>query len=99
MPVAPSSTSTKEVIQGVRDAAAFCDCSNHPDASQWAGCCRVAAEMLRAPAQAEPPSDKVRADMLDLASEFEGEAKAHSAMGDKAESTKCQRAAYALRTV
>lgn len=40
------STATKEVIQGVRDAAAFCDCSTHPDAAQWAGCCRVAAHIL-----------------------------------------------------
>lgn len=41
--------------------------------------------------------DATAAEMLDLAAEFEGEAKAHVAMGDKAEANKCLRAAYALR--
>jgi ATP:corrinoid adenosyltransferase len=38
-----------------------------------------------------------QAEMLALADEFMGEAKAHSAMGDTGERTKCLRAAYALR--
>ena len=41
-----SSPDTTEIIKGVQDAAAFCDCSTHPDAPQWAGCCRVAAMMI-----------------------------------------------------
>lgn len=36
----------KEIVQGIRDAAAFCDCHTHPDAPQWAGCCRVGARIL-----------------------------------------------------
>lgn len=36
-----------QVKKGVRDAAAFCDCSNHPDAPEWANACRFAAELLR----------------------------------------------------
>ena len=59
----------------------------------------VSYEPVLGVAQGSQYSDKVRAEMIDLASEFEGEAKANVAMGDKAEATKCQRAAYALRTV
>lgn len=43
------------------------------------------------------PSPAPQVEALELAAEFEGEAKAHRAMGDKTEATKCLRAAYALR--
>lgn len=35
-----------DIIQGVKDAAAFCDCSRHPDATEWASACRLAAVEL-----------------------------------------------------
>ncbi len=44
---------TDQIIKGVRGAAAFCDCCNHPDASEWASACRLAAHHLAAqPAEA-----------------------------------------------
>lgn len=44
-----------EVLKGLNDAAAFCDCSNHPDASEWASACRIAWAELRA-ALSSPPA-------------------------------------------
>jgi hypothetical protein len=45
----------------------------------------------------EAPTERVKTEMLALADEFEGEAKAHRAMGERGEYAKCLRAAYALR--
>jgi hypothetical protein len=44
-----SDWTTEQIAKGVRDAAAFCDCSNHPDATEWANACRLAALALSAP--------------------------------------------------
>jgi hypothetical protein len=35
-----------QVIKGTRDAAAFLDCSNYPDAPEMASACRLAAHEL-----------------------------------------------------
>jgi hypothetical protein len=47
--------------------------------------------------QVQPPPGSIAAETLELAQEFEGEARAHEAMKDHAEAKKCLRAAYALR--
>jgi hypothetical protein len=44
-----------------------------------------------------PVSPVGEREAMELADEFEGEAKGHLALGDKDEATKCLRAAYALR--
>lgn len=49
------------------------------------------------PAPTREAAQCAPSELLDLATEFEGEAKAHTALGDRDESTKCLRAAYALR--
>jgi hypothetical protein len=35
-----------QIIKGARDAAAFLDCSSHPNASEMANACRLAAHEL-----------------------------------------------------
>lgn len=43
----------ENIIKGVKDAAAFCDCNNHPEAPTWSGACRLAAlELERLQAKA-----------------------------------------------
>lgn len=36
----------EKIRRGVIDAAAFLDCSNHPNAGEWASACRLAAHIL-----------------------------------------------------
>lgn len=44
---AASEWSNEQIRSGVINAAAFLDCSNHPNASEWASACRLAANIIQ----------------------------------------------------
>lgn len=78
---------TKPATVGVMSISSYHPCQALID--------KIDAALTARPSDA--PVSSTAAEMLVLADEFEGEAKAHGAMGDKDERTKCLRAAYALR--